>query len=231
MSIDIQRAEPAPAVQPFARPALAVRLAEALREKILEGHLPEGQKIREIALTEEFGVSRTPLREAMKMLAAEGLIELVPNRGAIVSRQSDAELTEAFSVLAALERLAGEQAAERATAEETARIDAMTQQLRETVEANDRIAYFDLNYRIHHAILEAARNQTLVRTHSTVATRIYRARYQANLVKSRWHLALGEHAEIAEALRARQSARLGQLLHDHLLATLTSVLAARAQGQ
>ncbi len=211
----------------FAHPALAVRLADALRAKILEGELPEGQKIRERLLTEEFGVSRTPLREAMKMLAAEGLIELIPNRGAIVSRQSDTELEEAFPVLAALERLAGEDAARRATDDEIARIEEMTEQLRQTVEDGDRIAYFELNHEIHNFILDAARNQTLVRAHSTVAARIYRARYQANLAQSRWRSALGEHQEIAQALRARDAARLGRLLHDHMIATLESVISVR----
>ncbi|MHA6345684.1 GntR family transcriptional regulator [Roseivivax sp. CAU 1761] len=228
-------AEPGPAplasaAAPFAAPALAVRLAEALRAKILEGELPEGEKVREVALTQEFGVSRTPLREAMKMLAAEGLIELIPNRGAIVSRQSEAELAEAFPVLAALERLAGEFAARNATEEDIARIEEMTEQLRGTVEAGDRHAYFQLNYAIHSFILTAGRNQTLMRTHSTVATRIYRARYQANLSKARWQTALDEHREIARALRARDAARLGALLHDHLMATLASVIAGRSPG-
>jgi DNA-binding GntR family transcriptional regulator len=211
----------------FATPALAVRLVEALREKILEGQLAEGEKVREQALTEEFGVSRTPLREAMKMLAAEGLIELIPNRGAIVSRQSEAELAEAFPVLAALERLGGECAARNATDQQIAEVEEMTRRLRRTVEAADRIAYFRLNHEIHAAILAAAGNQTLLHTHSMVAMRIYRARYQANLARSRWETALAEHEEIARVLRARDAARLGQLLHDHMIATLASVTALR----
>ena len=212
----------------FAHPALAVRLADALRAKILEGELPEGEKIREKALTEEFGVSRTPLREAMKMLAAEGLIELIPNRGAIVSRQSDTELEEAFPVLAALERLAGECAARHATDAEIARIEEMTEELRQTVEQGDRIAYFELNHAIHDFILTAARNPTLLRMHKAVATRIYRARYQANLRQSRWRSALEEHEDIARTLRARDATRVGQLLHDHMLATLASVISVRS---
>jgi DNA-binding GntR family transcriptional regulator len=211
----------------FANPALAVRLADALREKILEGQLTEGQKIRELDLTEEFGVSRTPLREAMKMLAAEGLIELIPNRGAIVSRQSDAELEEAFPVLSALERLAGELAAQFATESEIAHIEDLTERLRQKVEAGDRIAYFELNHEIHNFILAAARNQTLSRTHTMVASRIYRARYQANLLQSRWRSALEEHEAIATALRARDAPKLGRLLHDHMMAKLASVISVR----
>lgn len=230
MSLSAGRPQSPGAGAIFAHPALAVRVADALRAKILEGDLPEGEKIREKALTEEFGISRTPLREAMKMLAAEGLIELIPNRGAIVSRQSDAELEEAFPVLAALERLAGECAAQNATEDEIARIEEMTERLRATVEAGDRIAYFELNHEIHNFLLAAARNQTLLRTHKTVAARIYRARYQANLKQSRWRSALGEHEAIAQALRARDAARLGRLLHDHMIATLESVISVRNRG-
>lgn len=211
----------------FPRPALAVQLADALREMILEGELIEGAKIREKALTERFGVSRTPLREAMKMLAAEGLIDLIPNRGAVVSPQSQAELSDAFPVLAMLEQLAGTLAAERASTAEIAQIVDMTARLRDTVSQEDRIAYFALNQQIHDAILAAARNETLTRSHATIASRIHRARYQANLTRTRWHSALGEHERIADALQMRDAARLGRLLHDHMMAKLASILAAR----
>ena len=209
----------------FTRPALAVQLAAALREMILEGQLPEGEKIREKALTERFGVSRTPLREAMKMLAAEGLVDLIPNRGAVVTAQSQAELADAFPVLAALERLSGELAAQAATDAEIAEVVAMTDELGRTVERGDRLAYFELNQRIHAAILHAARNETLARAHATIASRVHRARYQANQTRTRWHSALEEHRHIADALAARDATLLGRLLHDHMTAKLASVAA------
>lgn len=209
------------------RPALAVQLADALRELILEGQLVEGEKIREKELTEQYGVSRTPLREAMKMLAAEGLIALIPNRGAMVSQQSEAELSSAFPVLGALERLAGELAAERATQDEVDQISAMTVALRNEQESGDRAAYFELNQKIHAAILAAARNDVLSRSHAAVALPVHRARYQANLTRIRWEAAIHEHERIAEALRARDGARTGRLLYDHMSAKLLSVLAAR----
>ena len=218
---------PQPAPRPdrsFARLPLAVGLSDALRELILEGHLREGEKIREKALTEQFGVSRTPLREAMKVLAAEGLIELIPNRGAVVSRQSEEELAEGFRVLATLDRLVGELAAVQATDAQIAAIERMTHDLRRTVERGDRAAYFELNQSIH------ARNDTLTRTHASVASRVYRARYQANLKLDRWHRAMDEHDRILSALLARDAEGLGALLHDHMMATLTSAMAARKKA-
>ncbi|MGR3630702.1 MAG: GntR family transcriptional regulator [Limimaricola soesokkakensis] len=211
----------------LARPALAVQVADALRSLILEGELKGGEKIREIELTERFGVSRTPLREAMKILAAEGLIDLIPNRGATVARRSDAELADAFPVLAALEGIAGTQAAERATDAEIAEIGRLTARLRTAVEAGDRPGYFEINQQIHAAILAASRNEVLSRTHATVAGQIHRARYQANLTRSRWEKAMAEHERIAEALVARDAATLGPLLRDHMMAKLTAILGAR----
>ncbi len=207
----------------IARPALAVQLADALRELILEGELQAGEKIREKELTLRFGVSRTPLREAMKMLAAEGLIQLVPNRGALVSQQSPEELADAFPVLAVLEGLAGRLAAERASDAELAQIAELTENLRLTQQAGDRPRYFSINQAIHQTILAAAASDTLLGTHATIASRIHRARYQANLTPARWASALAEHEQIAKALLARDADRASQLLHDHMMAKFSSI--------
>lgn len=206
------------------RPVLAVQLADALREMILEGELPGGEKVKEKELTLRFGVSRTPLREAMKVLAAEGLIELIPNRGAIVTQCSTKELAEVFPLLAALERLAGELAAERATDEDIVHVISLTADLKETVEENNRPSYFKVNQAIHNAILSASGNEALIRNHAAIATRVHRARYQANLARTRWEAALGEHERIALALKDRDGARLGTLLNDHMMAKLASIL-------
>ncbi|MGC9417433.1 MAG: GntR family transcriptional regulator [Rhodovulum sp.] len=210
----------------LARPALAVQVADALRELILEGTIQGGEKIREKELTERFGVSRTPLREAMKILASEGLVDLIPNRGAIISQPSATELADSFPVLAALEAMAGEQAAERATDVELVEIVRLTGRLRASLEANDRSEYFEINQAIHNAILVASRNDTLIRTHATIARLVHRARYQANLTRSRWEEALREHEEIAAALSARDTEQVGRLLKAHMMAKLTAILKA-----
>lgn len=208
----------------FSRPALAVQIADALRDLILEGELKGGEKIREKELTEHFGVSRTPLREAMKILASEGLLELVPNRGAIISSPSRETLQDAFPVLATLEGLAGEQAAARATDEEIAHIESLTRALRRALEKDDRPGYFQINQDIHNCILAASRNETLLRTHATVAGTVHRARYQANLEKSRWNAALDEHERIAKALSDRDGAEANRLLSAHMIAKLNAVM-------
>lgn len=219
LSQDHASAEP----QPIGRKALAVEISERLRQMILEGQLQPGEKINEKLLTQQFGVSRTPLREALKVLAAEGLLELIPNRGAVITRQSMAELSEVFRVLASLEALAGELAAENAEQAEIDEIHALTMELRTSYREQDRPTYFRINQMIHTKILAAARNDTLSRMHESIAFRVQRARYQANLTAERWANAVAEHEAIAEALRARDAENSGRLLKKHLLRKFTSI--------
>lgn len=209
---------------PIVRPALAVEVANNLRRMILEGELKAGEKINEKALTEYFGISRTPLREAMKVLAVEGLLDLIPNRGAVISQDTIEDLREGFPVLAALEGVAGELAAQTAGEAEIAEIEAMTRKLRETFQDGDRPHYFQINQAIHNAILAASGNDTLQRTHASLARRIHRARYRANLTRTRWLTALKEHEEIARALRNREAQRLGVLLKQHMMNKLDVLL-------
>ena len=155
------------------------------------------------------------------MLAAEGLLELLPNRGAIITRQSADELDEVFGGMVALEGLAGKLAVKSASDDDPARILEMTRESRKSHEDEDRPTYF----RINQAILEAASNDTLTRPHERVAFRVPRARYQANLTPDRWRIALEEHEAIAEAMQARDAERCAAAMRSHLLNKLASIKA------
>lgn len=212
------------------RPALAVELTDRMRRMIMEGELKGGEKVPEKALTERFGVSRTPVREALKVLAHEGLVQLVPNRGAIVSRQTITELAELFPLIAALEGLAGELAAERASEPDIVAIGELTDRLRKAYDTGDRPAYFEVNQAIHGAILAAAGNPTLTQHHAMVARRVYRARYQANLTPERWLAATQEHEAIHAALATRDAALLGRLMKEHLQHKLQTLASTDSQS-
>ncbi|MGN6549340.1 MAG: GntR family transcriptional regulator [Pararhizobium sp.] len=205
------------------RPALAVEVTDRLRNLIMEGELKPGDKIPEKTLTERFGVSRTPVREAVKVLAAEGLVVLIQNRGAVVSVLTLAEMEEVFPVLAALEGAAGELACRNAANTEIATIRQLNEAMHAAFAAGDRPTYFEINQRIHAAILAAARNPTLTHQHQLVARRAARARYQANLTPERWRQAVGEHDAMLAALEARDAKALGTIMREHMEHKLRSL--------
>ena len=194
----------------------AETVAERLRDMIAQNVLQPGARIRERAIGEALQVSRTPMREALRILAAERLVELLPNRGAVVCDPSPQEIRDLLGVLAALEALAGEQAA-------TAASDAEIAEIRAAFERQDRLAYFKLNQAIHRAIVAAAHNAPLAEMHALLNARLYRVRYQSNLNNAKWHSAIEEHEQILAALTARDSAALARILRAHLGSTWAKV--------
>lgn len=201
---------------PITRATLHDELVGRLRDLIIEGDLAPGTKIPERRLCERFGVSRTPLREALKVLASEGLLDLSPNRGATVARLTVADLDEMFPVMGALEALAGNLACARIADEEIAEIRALHYQMVLHHTRRELPQYFRLNQRIHQCIMAAADNRTLSRMYAGLSGRIRRARYMANMTQERWDRAVEEHEAILDALSRRDGARLGRILQEHL---------------
>lgn len=191
-------------------------VVDALRELILEGELEPMSRINEVELCERFGISRTPLREAIKLLAAEGLLVLLPNRGARVVALSETEIAEILQVVGALEGAAGELACERITSDELAVIEAATDAMVGARKAGDYPAYFARNREIHEAIMAAARNSALQSTYRSLSGRVQRARFSAHKTDEQWARAIDDHNLMVMFLRRRDGAALGQLLRDHL---------------
>ncbi len=183
---------------------------------IIDGDLTPGTKVPEKELCIRFGVSRTPLREALKVLANEGLVTLTPNRGAMITGLTLEDLEEAFPVMGALEALSGEMACANITDAEVARIKQLHEQMAAHYEARELRPYFRTNQKIHEMILNAARNQTLSSLYRSLEGRIRQARYLANMSTSRWTQAVQEHERMIAALEARDGAALAKILKDHL---------------
>ena len=211
-------------VLPILRLSLHDETVARLRTMITEGELLPGSRIAERELCERFAISRTPLREALKVLASEGLVELLPHRGARVTNLSADELRDAFEVVAALEALAGELAARRIDAATLAEIESAHHRMAEHHRDGKLAEYFACNQIIHEAINRAAGNAQLTEMYALVSNRVRRARYMANHSPERWAAAMREHEEILDALRRRDGAACGALLRAHLehkLYTLT----------
>jgi DNA-binding GntR family transcriptional regulator len=199
-------------------------VGDQLRALITEGTLGPGARLNERALCDRLGVSRTPLREAFRVLASEGLIELTPNRGAQVVALSESDIRDAFELMGALESLAGELACARITAEEIAQIKALTFQMLACRARRDLPSYYRLNREIHDRINAAARNRALTQTYAKQNLRIQNLRFRSNFDEDKWAKAARQHEAMVEALEARDGERLASILRDHLRAKCDAVL-------
>ena len=189
-----------------------------LRDYIVEGNIPDGSRVPERQLCEMLKISRTPLREALKVLASEGLVELLPNRGARVRQLSEQDLAELFDIMGGLEGLAGRLACENITDAEIADIERLHYEMYGFYLHRDMHNYFHANQMIHHKIVEASRNATLTSAYANFAGRIRRVRYSANFARKRerWGEAMREHETILDALRRRAGSELSDILFAHL---------------
>jgi DNA-binding GntR family transcriptional regulator len=203
-----------------------------LRDHIVEGNIPDGGRLPERQLCEMLGISRTPLREALKVLAAEGLLELLPNRGARVRQLSERDLGELFDLMGGLEALAGRLACEAITDAEIAEIERLHYEMYGFYLHRDMHGYFRVNQLIHLKIVEAARNAALRGAYDNLAGRIRRIRYAANFARQRerWGEAMREHEAILEALRRRAGSELADILFAHLRNKRTAAVAHLREG-
>lgn len=206
------------------RTSLHQELVDRLQLLIIGGELEPGAKVPEKDLCSQFGVSRTPLREALKVLASDGLVRLEPNRGAWVTTVTISEVEEVFPVLGALEALSGKLACLHITDAEIDEIRALHDQMVQSYERRDLDSYFSINQKIHRAILLAARNETLATSCQALSLRMQRARYLANMSEGRWYDAVQEHEKILTFLAARNGKKLANTLRDHMEAKRVSVV-------
>ncbi len=207
-------AEDAPAPE-----TLAERLADRLRDMIVTEEFAVGSRLRERQLAERLGASRTPLRDALKILAAEELVLLSPGRGATIAPFSPASISEKLDLLSVLEGFAGELAASRASEADIAEIRALHHELLAAYERRDRLTYFRLNQAIHRAIVDAARNGALARCHAQLNRQVYAYRWRGSADASLWSRAIAEHGDIVERLTRRDGAGLSAALRAHVGST------------
>ena len=201
---------------PIPRAALHEQAAHRLRQMLVENRIAPGAKLNERELSEVLHVSRTPLREAIKMLAAEGLVELLPNRGAIAVELSEADVLNTFEVMSGLEAQSGELAAERITDAELAEIRAMHYEMLAAWTRRDLPTYYRLNAAIHRAINAAAKNPVLTVTYNQVNARLQALRFRSNQDGDKWRAAVNDHEQMIEALGARNAAAMRSVLLAHL---------------
>ena len=216
---------PRPAVFPIQRQTIASLAVEALRERILRGDYPDGEPLRQDALADELGVSRIPVREALRQLEAEGLVTFSPHRGAVVSSLSLDEIDELFELRADIECDLLRRAIPRTSAEQLERADDVLDEFEDALRAGEATRWGPLNWHFHAALYApAARNFTMgvlqkLHQHSD---RYFRM--QVLLAKG-GERANAEHRAIAAAVRAKDVESAGRLMRSHILGAGASLLA------
>lgn len=199
--------------------SLCHKVASKLREMIIRGDFESGAPIREVDVSRTLKISRTPLREAFKILASEGLVHIRPNQGARVTSIDLREIKELFETVAGVERNAAELAAQRYTPMELRQLELLQDSMENKYRSGDLDAYFAINQRVHRLIVSMAHNSTLQSLHDWLFVRVRRARYFALGAHERWEDSIEEHRDILDALRRRQPLEAGALVERHVRET------------
>ncbi len=193
------------------------QIASHIRHQIIHDILKPGEPIRERIIAEQLNVSRTPMRDALKILSVERLVELIPNRGAIVVKNSIDDIADMLSIYTELEALGGVAACRVANEGDILRAERHLDAMDAAVAAGDRFKYFRANQAFHMAIIAASRNKTLIEIHANLSLRLYRVRYLAIMAQEIWQGRAGEHRLLIDTLRARDTARMAELQKAHFL--------------
>lgn len=194
----------------------ADHIRQNLEQAILTGSYVDGLRLDELRLAEQFEVSRTPIREALQMLAATGLVDLIPRRGAFVRHPSFVELVEMFEVMAELECLCGRLAARRLTDTHLVDLKAAESGCVSALEVGDTDAYYRANERFHNLLYQASGNGFLTGEANRLHKRLQPFRRLQLRVRGRMVQSMDEHKAILLALEAGDAETTGRLLRDHV---------------
>jgi len=195
-----------------------------IRRDIVEGRWAPGERLPEPLLCKDFGVSRTPLRDALKILESEGLVELVPHVGAVVTDPTVPDVAEKMEVLAALEQLAAERLAATRPAAALAEIRRLHAGMKKAAAARDPATYYRLNDEFHRAIVVGSGNKTLMAMHERLMSHVHRARHRANEYERLSEDAAEHHDRIVRHLLAGDATAAARAIREHLLDVSNTIL-------
>lgn len=191
-------------------------IANNLRAMIMSGELKEGDKIKEKELCDMMGISKTPLREALRVLSAEGLIRLIPNRGSYVTTPTFEEIKEMFDVMSVLEGVCARTAAEKMGSKDFSKLEKLHNKLEENFRRRDPKGYIHQNNSYHALVQELAGNKTLNQIVNGLRQKILLYRFQSLNLPERFEQSIREHRDLLAAFRNRDPEKAEKLMKSHL---------------
>jgi DNA-binding GntR family transcriptional regulator len=191
-------------------------IANNLKELIMSGELQEGDKIKEDELCSSMGISKTPLREALRVLSVEGLIKLVPNRGSFVSTPTFEEIREMFDVMSVLEGICARAAVKKMSAKDLAALEKLHDKLEKNFKRRAQREYIRINNQFHAFVQEMAGNRTLNQIVNGLRQKILLYRYQSLNLPERFEQSIQEHRDLIKAFRKKDSKKVETLMRRHL---------------
>lgn len=208
---------------PIVQPVLYQQVADRLRDMIQAGRLQSGSWIDEVQLTQELGISRTPLREALKVLVTEGLVRLEPRRGSFVNELSMKDLDDIFPLMAMLEGRCAYEAAHKAQQHDLDRLEPLHATLQQHAQAGDIDRYYEINADIHEAVQGLADNRWLSDMVTHLRKLLSLSRWQSLSLPGRITQSCAEHMAIFEALKARDGEKAEAITRTHLMRQLDAL--------
>lgn len=212
---------------------LAEQIADGLRRDILLGKLKPGARIKERDSSADLGVSRTPLREAIRILASEGLVTLRPSRSPVVADPSLKEITDDLVVMNTLEVLGARLACMNATPAEISRIEAQHEEMLRLSDTADAVTYFEADMTFHRQITAASHNNALIDTHGAYMARLWRPRFLAASLRRDRPRVLRQHGDIVRGLRMRDIVLVSAEIESHmrhLVLNITDIYESQNRG-
>jgi DNA-binding GntR family transcriptional regulator len=200
----------------FDNQTLGERVYDHLKQEILSGRYAPGAELLEVPLSESLGVSRGPIREALRSLEAEGLVEIKPRHGAVVTSLSKRDFLEAYQVREALEVLGVRTAVPRLTESALAALDSRIEAMDEHAAAGDFDAFFDANAAFHAAFIEASENRKLIEVYRRLTAQMGPYRRPSALLRGNLDNSIAEHREIVAAARLRDVEASVALVMRHI---------------
>ena len=195
---------------------LPEKIANQLRRDILRGKLMPGDSLKERDKAADLGVSRTPMREAIRIIAREGLITLRPSRSPIVAMPDVKAVTDDVEVLLSVEKLSGKLACERATDADIDGIATITQHMDDNFDTMDPLGMFEIDMSFHSELAKASHNKPLAEIHDRFLARLWRARFLAAVKRRNRASVIEHHNAILAALRARDAVAIDAAISTHL---------------